>query len=167
MGKDNLKGTASAVPKTDSTNVKSIDKEQEKYTEFVDEGVTSQKRAEEVKSYDTLVEKGTKNNKARVEAQSEKQAINTTVKSRADSQEVKVNTDIKAENTKLTKEMPNLNNEAEKALQKAEEKTAFKGLKKVGAYAAGALALAGLTSALISSKGQQTNNQLYGQQPLY
>ena len=80
---------------------------------------------------------------------------------------MKVNTDIKAENTKLTKEMPNLNNEAEKALQKAEEKTAFKGLKKVGAYAAGTLALAGLTSALISSKGQQTNNQLYGQQPLY
>ena len=96
-----------------------------------------------------------------------KQRMNTIVKSQAESADIKVNNDVNIENPKIVKEKASSGEQAAKALKNADEKVPFKGLKKVGAYAAGALALAGLTSALISSKGQQTNNQLYGQQPLY
>ena len=96
-----------------------------------------------------------------------KQPMNTIVKSQAESADVKVNNDVKVEKPIIVNEKNSSGGQAAKALKNADEKIAFKGLKKVGAYAAGALALAGLTSALISSKGQQTNNQLYGQQPLY
>ena len=96
-----------------------------------------------------------------------KQPMNTLVKSQAESADVKVNNDVNVEKPIIVKEKNSSGGQAAKALKNADEKIAFKGLKKVGAYAAGALALAGLTSALISSKGQQTNNQLYGQQPLY
>ena len=96
-----------------------------------------------------------------------KQPMNTLVKSQAESADVKVNNDVNVEKPVIVKEKNSSGGQAAKALKNADEKIAFKGLKKVGAYAAGALALAGLTSALISSKGQQTNNQLYGQQPLY
>ena len=96
-----------------------------------------------------------------------KQPMNTLVKSQAESADVKVNNDVNVEKPIIVKEKNSSGGQAAKALKNADEKIAFNGLKKVGAYAAGALALAGLTSALISSKGQQTNNQLYGQQPLY
>ena len=96
-----------------------------------------------------------------------KQPMNTIVKSQAESADVKVNNDVNVEKPIIVNEKNSSGGQAAKALKNADEKIAFKGLKKVGAYAAGALALAGLTSALISSKGQQTNNQLYGQQPLY
>ena len=96
-----------------------------------------------------------------------KQPMNTLVKSQAESADVKVNNDVNVEKPIIVNEKNSSGGQAAKALKNADEKIAFKGLKKVGAYAAGALALAGLTSALISSKGQQTNNQLYGQQPLY
>lgn len=96
-----------------------------------------------------------------------KQPMSTIVKSQAESADVKVNNDVNVEKPIIVKEKNSSGGQAAKALKNADEKIAFKGLKKVGAYAAGALALAGLTSALISSKGQQTNNQLYGQQPLY
>lgn len=44
----------------------------------------------------------------------------------------------------------------------------FGKMGKIGAYAAaGTLLLGGLTLALSDSRGQQTNGQLYGQQPLY
>ena len=164
MDKDMKNDKASVSAETESSNGKDVNKAQEKDIVLASKEVKTQQKDDITKGN---IENGTKGNQARAEAQSEKQAINTTVKSRADSQEVKVNNDIKAENTKIPKEMPNAKSEAEKALKKAEEKTAFKGLKKVGAYAAGALALVGLTSALIGTKGQQTNDQLYGQQPLY
>lgn len=96
-----------------------------------------------------------------------KQPMSTIVKSQAESADVKVNNDVNVEKPIIVKEKNSSGGQAAKALKNADEKIAFKGLKKVGAYAAGALALVGLTSALISSKGQQTNNQLYGQQPLY
>ena len=96
-----------------------------------------------------------------------KQPMSTIVKSQAESADVKVNNDVNVEKPITLKEKNSSGGQAAKVLKNADEKIAFKGLKKVGAYAAGALALAGLTSALISSKGQQTNNQLYGQQPLY
>ena len=96
-----------------------------------------------------------------------KQPMSTIVKSQAESADVNVNNDVNVEKPVIVKEKNSSGGQAAKALKNADEKIAFKGLKKVGAYAAGALALAGLTSALISSKGQQTNNQLYGQQPLY
>lgn len=101
------------------------------------------------------------------EEPSGKKPINTTVSSRAENGAVKVNNDSGAAKVKTAAEIPVNKRQAAQALKNAEEKTAFKGLKKVGAYAAGALALAGLTSALIGSKGQQTNDQLFGQQPLY
>ena len=101
------------------------------------------------------------------EEPSGKKPINTTVNSKAENGAVKVNNDSGAAKVKIASEIPVNKRQAAQALKNAEEKTAFKGLKKVGAYAAGALALAGLTSALIGSKGQQTNDQLYGQQPLY
>ena len=96
-----------------------------------------------------------------------KQPMNTIVKSQAESADIKVNNDVKVDKPIIVNEKTSSGGQAAKALKNADEKVPFKGLKKVGAYAAGALALAGLTSALISSKGQQTNNQLYGQQPLY
>lgn len=96
-----------------------------------------------------------------------KQPMNATVTGRAENTGVSVNNDIGKAKAKTAVEVTSGEKQAVKALKNAEEKAAFKGLKKVGAYAAGALALAGLTSALIGSKGQQTNDQLYGQQPLY